>query len=171
MVQAQSDGARRNMTTQTIKGQTSEHTMKTIEQNFTDWESYTFGFGYGTGEEHTLAALKTFFSLVETDDPSGRYDHRKLESALGPTVAWLLINVLCNASVLDYGTSPRFGWLSPEGEKLREFFAAHTIDELYDICTYHDENYIHCGPDYCNCGPEGFLKGIKCPNPFWRSDR
>lgn len=31
---------------------------RTLESYFADWESSAFGLGYGTGEPHTLAALK-----------------------------------------------------------------------------------------------------------------
>ncbi|GAG02270.1 unnamed protein product, partial [marine sediment metagenome] len=39
--------------------------MKTIEEQFIDWESEVFGFGYGSGEEHILKALKEFFETIE----------------------------------------------------------------------------------------------------------
>ena len=142
---------------------------KTIEQNFIDWESSAFGFGYGTGEEHTLAALKGFMAAVGRDDAAHGYDYKKLEAALGPAVAWLLINRLCHydINVIEYGTSPRFGWLTKEGEALKAFVDSKSVDELVKLCCDHDEDYIVCYPDACNCGPNGYEKGRICENTFW----
>lgn len=144
---------------------------KTLEQNFADWESGVFGFGYGTGEEHTLAALKTFFENVHERDGSQVYDHRELEAALTPTVAWLLINRLCQVDVIDYGTSPRFAWLTEEGKRLKEFVASKSVAELETICCDRSEDYIVCFPDCCNCGPNGYEQGRVCVNPFWPDKR
>ena len=70
---------------------------KTIEENSADWESHVFGFGYGTGEEHVLTALKNFMSVI---NPDGRtYDFQKIEAVCGPTITWLLINILCKDDV------------------------------------------------------------------------
>ena len=88
----------------------------TIEQHFINWESHTFGYGYGTGEPHILPALKAFFDCLGRDGNLHAYDYQRLESALTPTVAWLLINVLCSADILEYGTSPRHGWLTTAGQ-------------------------------------------------------
>lgn len=141
---------------------------KSIEHSFRDWESNIFGFGYGTGEEHTLPALKAFFELCGRGPNSGRnYDFAKLESALGATVAWLLINTLCHANIIEYGTSPRYGWLTPEGEAIKAFMAKKSIDELVELCSSRSEDETVCYPDACNCGPNGYQKGVKCPNPFW----
>lgn len=147
---------------------------KTIEENFRDWESEVFGFGYGTGEPYTLAALKTFMEVVGTGESPERshvYDYKKLEAALTPTVAWLLINTLARhpTEIVEYGTSPRFGWLTDEGKKLHDFVASKSLDELLKICLQHGEDYSHCGPSYCNCGPHGYEHGRKCNNPFWRN--
>lgn len=91
---------------------------KTLEQNFADWEGNAFGFGYGTGEPHTLRALKGFFDALGTENGAHCYNYEKLEEALTAPVAWLLINILCRhgADVIEYGTSPRYGWLTTEGE-------------------------------------------------------
>ena len=142
--------------------------VKSIEDNFVDWESWVFGFGYGSGEEYTLNALKTFFATVGRLNLPNAYESGALEKALTPTVAWLLINTLCHADVIDYGTSPRFGWLSREGEALKLFTDSHSLEELYNICVDRPEGYIHCMPDACNCGPRGYQAGAKCPNPFWK---
>jgi hypothetical protein len=150
------------------QGSDGEGGMKTLEENFIDWESEAFGFGYGSGELYILPDLKTFFEHVGrgTDRPNS-YDYRELESALGGAVAWLLINVLCHANILEYGTSPRFGWLTKEGEALQSFIATKTADELVSLCTEYDDNYVVCSSDACNCGPKGYQEGVKCQNPFW----
>lgn len=142
---------------------------KAIEESFIDWEAYVFGFGYGTGEDHTLAALKTFMATVGRDDSEGAYDYRKLEEALSPTVAWLLINILCRHAVdiIEYGTSPRHGWLTPQGEALKVFLADRSVDQLVELCCASPGEHNYCYPDACNCGLHGYEKGRKCLNPFW----
>lgn len=142
---------------------------KTLDQSFVDWESHAFGFGYGTGEPHTLAALKAFMAAVGRDDLPNAYDYEKLEAAVTPTVAWLLINTLAGHKIdlIDYGTSPRFGWLSPEGERLKAYVDSKTVDELVDLVCGDHEPGDYCSPTSCNCGPKGYENGKKCPNPFW----
>lgn len=137
---------------------------KSLEDNFTDWEAHVFGYGYGTGETHTLRALTEFLRRCPED---GGYDYKDLEAELSPTVAWLLINTLCHADILEYGTSPRFAWLTAKGRQLKGFVTSKTVDQLYDL-TSRDENYIHCYPDACNCGPNGHEQGRICQNPFWQ---
>jgi hypothetical protein len=146
---------------------------KTIEESWTDWESEVFGLGYGTGEIYVIGALKAFLGAVGIDRDGGpmktgggTYDYRALEAACGPAAAWLLINRLCRIDIIDYGVSPRFGWLSPQGEALKAFVDAKSIHELISL-TEVDQDYTHCAPAYCNCGPKGFQKGVQCINPFW----
>lgn len=143
--------------------------MKTIEENFADWEGSAFGFGYGTGEDHTIAALKTFMANIGRDDAPHAYDYEKLEAALTPAVAWLLINALCRmpGDVIEYGTSPRYGWLTTGGRALKEFIDKHSVEQLVKM-TERDEGSNPCYPDACNCGPNGYQHGVKCVNPFWR---
>jgi hypothetical protein len=138
--------------------------VKTLADNFTDWEAHVFGFGYGTGEEHTVPAVWDF--LLATPD-SGSYDYSLLEEACGPTVAWLLINTFAHHNLIEYGTSPRHGWLTEQGRALQAFVAARTPDELIAL-TERDEDYVECSPDACNCGPNGYEKGRVCANPFWK---
>ena len=138
--------------------------MKTIADHFSDWESHVFGFGYGTGEPHTIQALRTFFDACG-NAPSHAYQYDKLESLLTPTVAWLLINALCHADIIEYGTSPRFGWMTtPYGKELFRFVTTHDVQTMIDLAN-RDQEYTPCYPDYCNCddGP--------CQNPFWRARR
>jgi hypothetical protein len=136
--------------------------MKTLEEYFCDWEATTFGFGYGTGERPILAALQIF---MECTPPEKAYDYALLEEKLTPTVAWLLINALCGVDILEYGSSPRFAWLTKEGKALREFVVSKTLDELTEIVCGHKDEYVLCYPDYCNCETE------PCHNPFWRGKR
>lgn len=141
---------------------------KSIAEHFIDWEAHVFGYGYGTGEPHTLAALKEFFDAFGVEDRPNSYDYEDIEEAVGVSSGWLLINILCHADVIEYGTSPRFGWLTSEGEKLKAFVDIHSVDEMMDLCCGHGSDYIHCYPNACNCGPDGYQKGRKCDNPFWK---
>lgn len=143
---------------------------KPIEDSFADWESSTFGFGYGSGEEHIIPALRRFLELCTNRYGNGvhSYDFRELEEALGPTVAWLLINVLGHADMIEYGCSPRFAWLTKQGHALREFMLSKTVDELYAM-TCRDQDYVGCMPNVCNCGPDGYQAGVICDNPFWNN--
>lgn len=140
---------------------------KTIEDSFRDWESNAFGFGYGSGEEHVIPALRHFMELCVGEHCT--YDYKRMERELGPAVTWLLINMLCNYRIdmIEYGTSPRCGWLTAEGKRLREFMLSHTAEELVEMATDRTEDSNVCYPDACNCGPTGYIKGRKCPNPFW----
>lgn len=142
---------------------------KTIEENFLDWESHVFGFGYGTGEEHTITALKTFFEAFDVGERPNSYSYEKLEAACGPTVAWLLINTLCHDGIIEYGTSTRYAWLTKEGEAIKNFITLTSLDKLISICTDYPDDYVRCMPDVCNCGPGGYEKGKICVNPFWVS--
>ena len=134
---------------------------KTADDYFVDWESHVFGYGYGTGEAHILPALKAFFETIPTEGRS-RYDYRVLEEKLGPVVAWLFINALCRADIIEYGTSPRFGWLTAEGERLKKYLAGRTPEQLEEAAGNDERN---CYPDYCNC-TDG-----ECHNPFWVNRR
>ena len=135
---------------------------KTIDQFFSDWETSALGYGYGSGEEHILKALKTFFALCPSGDADSRgYDYKVLEQELTPTVAWLLINLLCKWDILEYGTSPRYAWMTDQGYAMKKYFDERTLEQLCEACS-HDENYSECYPDACNCdGPK------MCANPFW----
>lgn len=141
--------------------------MKTIEENFRDWEANAIGYGYGTGEPYTLAALKAFMEAIGDDRGPYSYEFEKLESACRRDTAWLLISLLCKADIIEYGTSPRYGWLTAEGMALCDFVRSKTVDELVEVCCHYDEGYSHCYPGTCNCGPDGYEQGKKCHNPFW----
>lgn len=144
---------------------------KTLDDHFIDWESETFGFGYGTGEEYVLPTLKRFLEAMPdmAEDGVGAstncYDHELLSFQFTPVVAWLMLNALGQAGLIDYGTSPRYGWLSETGIALRRYVAARTIEQLHEILERDDgEHFIHCYRGHCNCddGP--------CHNPFWTED-
>lgn len=134
-----------------------------LERNFRDWEQSTFGFGYGSGEPHIIPTLRRFFELCPH-----QYDYQVIEAALTPTVTWLLINVLGHAGMIDYGTSPRFAWLTKKGHALREFMLARTDEQLVEIACTHSEDDPGCSPTACNCGPNGYQEGVTCDNPFWK---
>jgi hypothetical protein len=140
--------------------------MKTLDQYFTDWESHYFGYGYGTGEPHVFQALRNFFCSIPAD---GRYDYNVLERGCTEPVAWLLINVLAHADVLEYGTSPRYGWLTENGKCVADYIRAHSVDQLI-VATDCDESYAHCFPDYCNCVAAADAGCCKL-NPFWPKRR
>lgn len=143
-------------------------TTKTIDLHFYDWESHVFGFSYGSGEPHILPALRAFFEACPEDDA---YDFEVLEAKLTPAVAWLLINVLNRPGVraLNYGSSPRYGFLTREGKALRTFMLSKTVDQLIEIVTDPpgDDPIITCSPTGCNCGPKGYEPDRVCENPFW----
>jgi hypothetical protein len=135
--------------------------MKSIEMYFQDWEGEALGYGYGTGEEHVLGALKTFFSGL---DEGRSYNYRDVERVLTPPVAWLLINLLCHEDAIEYGTSPRDGWLTPKGRALRDFFCGHTVEQMEDILMMDCDDIPNCFRDYCNCA-DGDCRPA---NPFWQ---
>lgn len=144
--------------------------MKSIEDQFRDWESNTFGFGYGSGEEHTIPALKHFLLLCNEGSCGNSYDYKKLEEALTPTVAWLLINTLAKADMIEYGTSPRYAWLTTKGVRLKEFIRRHTEEQLVEMATDRTEESTPCYPDACNCGERGYEEGRVCINQFWQDN-
>lgn len=141
---------------------------KTTEEHFRDWEDWAVGFGYGSGEPHTIPAIRDFLGLCNEGAYGHSYDYEKLEAALTPAVAWLLISILAKADILEYGTSPRFAWLTVKGERLKKFMLSRTAEELVDIACDHGEDYNSCSPDSCNCGPNGYEEGRICDNPFWK---
>jgi hypothetical protein len=131
------------------------------EQYFIDWESRTFGFGYGSGERYVFEALKTFFGcLRESEHGSWGYSYEDIEEKLGATVTWLLINALCNRNVIDYGTSTRYAWLSRRGMAVKNFVDGRTVDELYNLVMDKEMDDLLCqcngtceGHDDCRSNP------------------
>jgi hypothetical protein len=137
--------------------------VKTLDEYFRDWEKHVFGFGYGSGEQYVIPALKRLMAAIPYIN--GEYDHKTLEKAVGAPVAWLLINTLCHADIFEYGTSPRFGWLTPQGRSLKDYFDSNTEDFLVRVLD--DMEGTYCYPDACNCGPDGYEAGKVCANPFF----
>lgn len=145
-------------------------TTKSPEEYFRDWESHVIGYGYGSGEPHTIPALLQFLSLCNEGQYAHTYNYETLEAAIGPVITWLFISALVRADIIEYGTSPKFAWLTSKGKRLRDFMLSKTAEELVDIACDHDEDYAHCHPDACNCGPNGYEEGRVCKNPFWSKD-
>lgn len=140
---------------------------RTIDDHFIDWMSENIRFGYGSGEPHTIPALRAFLSLCNVGHYNTSYDCRVLEEKLTPTTAWLLMNVLCQAQLIEYGTSPRCGWLTPEGIKLRDYMLSKTEEDLILlVCNTEDNDY--CTRHFCNCGEGGYSENKLCHNPFWK---
>lgn len=139
---------------------------RTIQEYFIDWYGEAFGYGYGTGDVYYCKALVEFFNSVKPKDGgnSFTYDYEELEKAMGAAEAWFTINELCKQDLIDYGTSPRYAWLSYTGEQMYQFLKGKTADELYELVNV-DSDYIHCYKDYCN---HTELKDKGClSNPFW----
>lgn len=139
--------------------------MNELDKHFADWESQFIGFGYGSGEPHTLLALRAFLDNCRNGDLKRQYDYEELEKAVTAPTAWLLISILCRANIIEYGTSPRFGWLTEQGIALRDYVTSKTADELAEIATAQRE--FNCFPDGCNCWPNGWRQEKLCHNPFW----
>ncbi len=99
------------------------------KEQFAAWEDRTFGYGYGTGEPAVLESLRAFLDMCHGGSGSA-YDYLEVTPVLGESTTWLLINALCHSCMIDYGTSPRYGWLTPAGEALRDFVTAHSLKEL-----------------------------------------
>ncbi len=136
---------------------------KALDDYFTDWEGYVFGFGYGTGEHHVIPALRRFLELTPEAEA---YRFEVLERELGAAVAWLFINILAGDDIIEYGTSARYAWLTSKGKRLRKFMLSKSADDLIAL-TGRYEDYDVCYPDACNCGPNGYQKGRLCQNPFF----
>jgi hypothetical protein len=145
---------------------------KSLEKQFSDWEGNAFGFGYGSGEPHILPALKKFLSLCPPSDAEYRcYDYEQLERELTGPVTWFLINVLGHQNIIEYGSSPRFAWLTDGGYALKAFVGARDDETLINIACERAEDDVPCYPNTCNCGPNGYEVGRKCINVFWGNDR
>lgn len=141
-------------------------TEKTLEHHFLDWIDEHLSYGYGSGEPHTIPALKSFLSLCNEGTYGHQYDYNKLEEKLGGISTWLFINILCDARLIEYGTSPRFAWLTKEGQALRDFMLSHSDEELVlMVCNNENDG---CTRSYCNCSPDGYIEKKLCHNPFWK---
>lgn len=131
--------------------------MKTEAQYFADWEESALGFGYGTGDPHILEAIKKFFEITPEE---GCYDSQQLEAALTPATVWLLINLFCHEDMIEYGTSPRSGWLTTSGKAMKVFVEKHSVAELE---SFMRKDEVSCYKDYCNCP----VVDCRPKNIFW----
>lgn len=132
--------------------------MELTDKHFIDWEGEAFGYGYGTGEDYVIPAVKQFFDALD----NGSYHYQKLEEALTPAVAWLLINRFLQMDLFEYGTSSRRAWLTSKGKTLAAYIGSHTAEELVSVLDYED-GYIHCYLDHCNCE-------APCNNPMFAKE-
>jgi hypothetical protein len=135
------------------------------DKHFREWEREAFGYGYGTGEYYILPILHHFFLTLEDGHA---YEAENVARELGNAEAWFLLNVLCHMNIVDYGTSPRYGWLTPMGERLRDYVLCRTPEMLYSIVMADGYNHgvfdvsEECSLDFCNC-PDG-VAGQGCLN-------
>lgn len=106
--------------------------MTMTDEEFRDLYDELFGFGYGTGDLHTLPLLTVFIQELPVAGTYA-YDYRRLEGKFKSDTAWLMINILCKADLIEYGSSPRFGWLTAKGASLKQYLADKRIDELYEL--------------------------------------
>lgn len=106
--------------------------MKEEDKWFNNWEGEVLGFGYGTGEAVLLPIIKSFLKEIPMDS---NYDFSILEEKCGAENTWFMINLLANADNLEYGGSPRFGWLTPSGKLLKKYVDSKSIDEMYELLT------------------------------------
>lgn len=154
---------------------TKEQTILT-DKYFRDWESYVFGYGYGSGEEPVMKAILQFFNTMTSNSPERpyhkSYDHEVLEKTLGNQVTWLLINNLCHADILEYGTSPRYGWLTEKGQILYRYLENKTLKDVMEVLfgddaqLEHENDTFGCTKSYCNCDPNKQIMK-KCTNPLF----
>lgn len=148
-------------------------TQKNLDQCFADWESYHFGFGYGTGEQHIFEALKKFMDTLFSIEEGGErnsYRYTDLENELGAQVTWLLINFFGRTSIIEYGSSARFGWLTSKGKNLKRYLDKRSVSELVDLKSkYYSqvecfENHSYKFATDCQCEDQ------PCNNPFFAND-
>jgi hypothetical protein len=143
---------------------TNQQDKRITDKDFIDWESHVFGYGYGTGEQYTIEGLRIFFELCN-ENTGTAYDHEKLEERMTAPTTWLFINILCKAGIIEYGTSPRHGWLTKAGEMLKDYMLSKTFNELYEMVT--NDSGSGCFPDLCQCGTES--KKETC-NPLFKRE-
>lgn len=90
---------------------------------------------YG-GDESLYGTLKIFFESIEVRvKPDYRilsYDYRVLSETVGSSAAWMLIYQFSHLGWINYGTSPRFGWLEEAGVWLHKYVLSKTVDELIE---------------------------------------
>ncbi len=123
--------------------------MKTKNEQFAEWFGEAFPYCYGTGEEHVIPALKKFMALIPADST---YDYKVIEQEIGAFECWALINELAGMDLIEYGCSPRFGWLTAKGKRLQQFVFENTEDAMLEALGEVTEDSPSCATHYCNCG-------------------
>ena len=148
---------------------------KSLEVQFKEWFESNFGYGYGSGEEPMLRSLRIFFGacFYDDDDPKQegypRYQYTTLEELLGKPLAWFLINKFCENDIINYGSSPRFGWVENRGKRLKKFFEERSINELLEI-VFEDNEKELCTEQYCFCDADGEHIDGKCKNNVFMNE-
>ena len=107
------------------------------DAQFYKWFDEHFGYCYGSGVPEIVNLLLLFFSVIPWRKP---YKHTNIEVLLGVPAAWLLINLFCIDRVVEYGVSPRCGWLTEKGNSLRVFMCAQGKARLLEIIEKGDDN-------------------------------
>jgi hypothetical protein len=108
-------------------------------QEFYNWYQSHYSHGYGTGEVHIVWSLKRFVEAIPLDEA---YNYEDIEAKVGPVVAWMFIDVFCQDNLLEYGSSPRYAWLTESGVDLAQFVRSKDATELYDIVTRAPDNAL-----------------------------
>lgn len=98
--------------------------------------SEQLGWGNYGSEQALCVSLKDFLDSIPLDCG---YDHELLATKVGAAFAWSLIYQFVALGWINYGTSPRYGWLEGDGVWLKAFVATRSADDLYAIA-YGDES-------------------------------
>lgn len=110
-------------------------TLTDDDRMFASLCSDKLGWGAYGGDEALYPALRSFLMWCTPSEGSGvpAYDYRDVSEVIGAAAAWLLVYALVRADLVEYGTSPRFGWLTPEGCWLRDYVKNRTPEQLADV--------------------------------------
>jgi len=159
---------------------------KTLDNYFYDWFGEVFGYLYGTGEQYVVPALKEFLSYYKREAfaPLGIDElvtnlSQPPLTTLTPATIWMLVNTLNAYDILDYGISPRYGWLTDEGFELRKYLDDHSVRHILDVLFQEHEStknvMMSCNVGTtiysCSCEDRDVDKGIRCINPFINPER
>ena len=148
---------------------------KSLELQFKEWFYSNFGYGYGSGEEPVLRAIRAFFGacFYDNDDVKEegypRYQYTTLEELLGQPLAWVLINKFCDDDIINYGSSSRYGWIENRGIRLKKFLEERSISELLVILFKDNEREL-CTEQYCYCDDNIDYVDGKCKNNVFMNE-
>lgn len=140
--------------------------VKSDDEVFKDWFNDTYGYGYGTGEKPILTAIMIFLGNCSSNE-NHIYSYDEIEKVIGKAATWMLISVFCKQDLVDYGTSPRFAWLTEKGKWLLNYLKGKSLQYLYSLVMYN--SFSECSSEYCNC----VVENIPCiTNPLlnWERD-